>query len=189
MQTPTKLIVFDIDGTLTVPDFWIKPMNEHFNCQYEPGTSDEYDWLKVYNIGREEFDNFYQNHGPEMHYNANIRPDVVNTIHQWSQTYNIYYLTARQKWLTASTTAWLQKHQLPGEVYMLGSHNKLPKAQELNCSIFIEDNHEVACQLAAGGINVILLDCTYNRKPLPKKGITRVCNWSEVAREVQNLTK
>ncbi len=181
-------IGIDIDGTLTVPDFWVKPMNKHFNHQYTPSSCEEYDWLKVFNIGREEFEHFYRNHGNEMHFNADIRPSVVATIQKWANTYKLYYLTARQTWLTETTSAWLNKYQLPGEVFVLGTHNKLPKALELNCAIFIEDNYEVACQLAAGGIHVVLLDCAYNRKPLPDASITRVSNWDEVAIEVEKLT-
>lgn len=183
----TIRIGIDIDGTLTEPDFWVEPLNKHFNQQLKYGDSDEYDWLQIYQLEPEEFMSFYKTHGPAMHLNAAIRPGAAATIKQWHCDHQIYYLTARQSWLTATTEQWLQIHELPGDCYVLGSHYKLQKAQDLQCELFIEDNYEVACQLAEGGIRVLLLDCSYNRKPLPSRLISRVYNWQDIAQEVKRI--
>ncbi len=180
-------IGIDIDGTLTVPDFWVKPLNQYFKKDYIYGQSDYYDWRQIYNLNNEEFMKYYQIHGPDLHLNADIRPYAAKIVQSWHNYYQICYLTARQKFLTNATEKWLKEHQLPGDFFVLGSHYKLSKAQELNCSIFIEDNYQVACQLAEGGIHVVLLDCVYNRKLLPEKLVTRVRDWQEVSFAVTNI--
>ena len=70
------------------------------------------------------------------------------------------------------------------DLHMLGSHYKVEKAKELDCDIFVEDRYENAVELALSGFQVLLMDCSYNRKPLIP-GITRVTSWLDVHEEVQ----
>jgi uncharacterized protein len=181
-------IGIDIDGTLTAPDFWVEELNKQFNKNYKYGESDIYDWRDIYEIDNDQFMKYYSVHGPQLHVQAKIRPDAAKVINNWQENYNLCYITARQHFLTQATAVWLKKHKLPGEFYVLGSHYKLNKAKELNCQIFIEDNYDVACRLADGGINVLLMDCVYNRKPLPQERVTRVFSWQEVAKQVAKIS-
>ena len=48
---------------------------------------------------------------------------------------------------------------------LLGSHDKVAKAYEFCCDIFIEDRYENAVQLSSHGFNVLLIDCYYNQGP------------------------
>lgn len=179
-------IGIDIDGTLTVPDFWINTMNNYFNKTIKYSEIKDYDWLDIYEIGVDEFEKFYREYGPTMHYEADLRLGAKEVVTDWSKKFSINYITARQKWLEETTKRWLQKHKLPGSPYVIGSHNKLPLAKKLNCEIFIEDNLSVASQLAKEGIKVFLIDCPYNKGKLPKN-IKRVSNWREIKKEVDNF--
>lgn len=179
-------IGIDIDGTLTVPDFWIDTMNKYFSKNIKYSEIKAYDWLEIYDIGFDEFDKFYKTYGPKMHYEAQLREGVKEVINKWSKDYSLNYITARQKWLEDTTKRWLNKHNLPGKTFVLGSHNKLPVAKELGCKVFIEDNVNVATSLAKAGIKVLLIDCPYNKGPLDKN-IKRVYNWVEIKKEVSLL--
>lgn len=179
-------IGIDIDGTLTVPDFWIDIMNKHFNKTIKYSEVKAYDWLEIYDINLDEFNGFYKKYGPKMHYEAELRRGAKEVVTNWGKHYSINYITARQKWLEETTEKWLRKHSLPGDHYVIGSHNKLPLAKKLGCEIFIEDNISVATQLAKEGIKVFLIDCPYNRENLPSN-IKRVFNWDEIKKEVNNL--
>jgi uncharacterized HAD superfamily protein len=82
------------------------------------------------------------------------------------------------------TIKWLKSRKFPEkEVYLLGSHYKVDKAKELGCDVFIEDRCENALDLFSAGFKVLLIDCYYNRMPLPK-GIIRVKNWDEIHGEI-----
>ncbi len=180
-------IGIDIDGTLTVPDFWIETMNKYFNKDIKYNEVKAYDWLDIYDINFEEFDKFYKAYGPKMHFEAKLREGVNEVISNWSNHYSLNYITARQKWLEDTTKKWLDKHNLPGSIFVLGSHNKLPVAKDLNCQIFIEDNLKVATSLASEGINVFLIDCPYNKGSSLHENIKRVYTWTEIKKEVSFL--
>lgn len=179
-------IGIDIDGTLTEPDFWVAPMNSYFNKNVRYGEVSSYSWLEVYGLNNDEFEKFYRLHGPRMHGEAEIRAGAQAVVNSWSKNFNINYITARQEWLEPVTKEWLKKYELPGEYYVIGSHNKLPLAEELGCKIFIEDNLYVAKQLAAAGINVFLLDCPYNQGDV-KDNITRVTSWEQINKKVSKI--
>ena len=69
---------------------------------------------------------------------------------------------------------------------LLGSHNKVNKAHELNCDIFIEDRYENALQLSREGILVILVNCSYNQGILPKN-VIRVNSWIEIGNIIEDF--
>ena len=130
-------IGIDIDGTLTEPDFWVETMNRYFNKEINYQENRVYDWLEAYDLSYEEFEEFYKTEGPRMHLEAKIRPGAKKVVSCFSKHFNIYYLTARQSWLEPVTAKWLSKHELSGEHYVLGTHNKLPYARKFSCDFFI----------------------------------------------------
>ena len=73
-----------------------------------------------------------------------------------------------------------------GDDYSLGTDNKLHKANELKCDIFIEDHPNNALNLANGGIKVILIDCNCN-KGVEHQNITRVSSWKEIKDVIDKL--
>jgi len=62
---------------------------------------------------------------------------------------------------------------------LLGSTDKVAMAKRLRCDWFIEDRYENAVALAERNIPVLLIDCSYNRKPLPDN-VIRIHSWSQV---------
>lgn len=181
-------ICVDIDGTLTDPYCWLGYANEYFSKDVKVEDIKVYEIEDTMGITREDFEEFYGVHGPEMHLNAPLRDDKVrNALEQLSKSHNIFYVTARDNRMTEATKEWFETNRLPKtKLFMLGSHYKVDKAKELNCDVFIEDRYENAIQLADAGIRVILIDCKYNRFELPK-GISRVFSWNEVLEEVNRL--
>ena len=100
---------------------------------------------------------------------------------------NLFFVTARNYSLTQITQDWLKKQQLSQiPLYSLGTDNKLHKANELKCDIFIEDHPNNALNLANGGIKVILIDCNYN-KGVEHQNITRVSSWKEIKDVIDKL--
>jgi uncharacterized protein len=85
------------------------------------------------------------------------------------------------------TNAYLRKNEIPyDDVFVLGTHYKVDKARELNCSIFIEDNYDNAIQLSSAGFKVLLIDTNYNRKPL-NENVVRVYNWKDIYTIINEL--
>lgn len=179
-------ICIDIDGTITDPYYWLDSANKYFNMNIKPQDVITYEINEVMGITVEEFFEYYEAHGEEIHLNASARDNARDIIRELAKKHNIFYVTAREEKMADVTYQWFKEHDLPeGKIYFIGGHYKVDKAKELNCHIFIEDRYENAEQLALAGINVLLFDCHYNRQSsLPK--ITRIHSWHDVQEEVRN---
>ncbi len=170
----------DIDGTVTTPYYWLKDANNYFNTNLRPEDVMEYDIHNVLNVEREEYMKFYDIYGEELHAKAKLRNRARRILCKLAEYHDIHYVTAREKRMTKVTYWWLEKKKLPIKgVHILGSHHKVNKANELNCDIFIEDRYENALELSRAGFKVFLIDCNYNRMPLPEE-IIRVKDWNEI---------
>lgn len=173
-------ICIDIDGTITDPYYWLKPCNEYFNTNITEAQVTEYYIHKVLGIEEAKYEEFYEKNKVEIHTNQKLRPDAKLVISELSLYHNIYFVTARDKSLTMLTHSYLTKSGIPYDnLFVLGSHYKVEKARELNCSVFIEDNYDNAIQLSNAGFKVLLIDTTYNRKPI-NSNIIRVYNWNQI---------
>jgi len=178
-------ICIDIDGTITEPYYWVSYANKYFNLQIKNEDVTAYEICDVLGISTEEANEFLSRHGEEMLLDAQIRKDAKKILWELSVKHNIFYVTARDRSLMNLTQQWFMMNDLPsGELYMLGSHHKVGKAQELNCDIFLEDRYENACELTNAGFEVLLLDCNYNRLLLGN-GIQRVFNWEQVSKIIK----
>ncbi len=179
-------ICIDIDGTITEPYYWMELANKYFNKNITSKDVIEYDMHKALNITREEFIKFYNIYAEELHFKADLREKAKPILQTINKKHNIYYVTAREPKMQEVTKKWFDINKLPkGELYLLGSHYKVEKARELECNVFIEDRYENALQLADSGFKVLLIDCEYNRYDLVS-GITRVYNWEEILKEINN---
>lgn len=173
-------ICIDIDGTITDAYYWLELCNEYFNTNITESQVTEYYIHEVLGVERSEYDEFYEKHKFKLHTEQKLRPDAKSVISELSLLHNIYFVTARDKSLTMLTHAYLRKNEIPyDDIFVLGTHYKVDKAKELNCSIFIEDNYDNAIQLSNAGFKVILIDTTYNRKPI-NSNIIRVYNWNQI---------
>ena len=72
-------------------------------------------------------------------------------------------------------------------ITLLGHSNKASLAKELGCELFVEDSYDNALKLAKAGIDVLLLDCSYNTGALPKN-VRRVHNWFEIRQIIKNIS-
>ncbi|MCX7903154.1 MAG: hypothetical protein N2486_01455 [Caloramator sp.] len=182
-------ICIDIDGTITDPFYWLDLANYYFDKDVKEDDVKEYEIYKVLNISQEEYNKFYRMYSELIHFRARPREFASEILKDISQKHNIFYVSAREQRLMNITEKWLKKHAFPkGEIYLLGSHNKIQKAKDLKCDIFIEDRYENAVDLANEGFEVLLIDCPYNRKPL-KEGIQRVYNWEQIHEMIELIEK
>lgn len=110
-------------------------------------------------------------------------------LHKVFQQHAIHYVTARPVWLTETSIQWLNRYQFPkNSIHHLGTPNKIAKARELNCDLFVEDSLDNARQLAQAGFQVLLLDCSYNQADeIPN--VTRVRNWYQIASIIRTMQK
>ncbi|SEF87837.1 hypothetical protein SAMN05660865_01240 [Caloramator fervidus] len=173
-------ICVDIDGTITEPFYWLELANYYFKKNIKEEDIKEYEIHKVLGITEEEYNKFYEVYDEVIHFTAKPRKGAVDVLNKLSKNHNIYYVSARHPKLMDITKAWLDINNMPkGNIYLLGSHDKVQKAKDLNCDVFIEDRYENAVDLAKNGFKVLLIDCSYNKKPLIK-GIERVYNWEQI---------
>jgi len=170
----------DIDGTLTEAYDWIPRANDHFKTNIVPEMVNDYEIHKALGVESELYDEFYGLYGEIMHEEARIRMGVKKVLDMLYRKHNVHFVTAREAKMKPVTEKWLARHELPMDsLSLLGSHNKVSKAMELSCDLFIEDRYENAVQLAGYGFNVLLIDCNYNQGHL-YPGITRVNDWMEI---------
>lgn len=182
-------IGIDIDGTITDAYQWIGLLNNYFGLTLTKEDMTSYHVEDFTDITTKDFSKFVIDCGGEMCSTAIPRPGAGLYMNKLHKDHNICYVTARGEGLRDVTKAWLSQYSFPlTDLHMLHSHNKLQKAQELKCDLFIEDRYETAVELATAGIRVLLLDTNYNRKPLIP-GVTRVYNWEEIEEEIESLSK
>ncbi|HVI40543.1 MAG TPA: hypothetical protein VM577_07785 [Anaerovoracaceae bacterium] len=173
-------LCIDIDGTLTDPYYWLPRANEFFGRKIRPEEVTRYKNHEALGVEEKEYDEFYSIFGPKLHSEAEIRSGVYEVINELYKTHYIHFVTAREEKMEFVSLDWLNKHQIPLDtISLLGSHDKVQRAGELESDIFIEDCYDNALQLAGAGFDVLLIDCSYNQGPvLPN--ITRVYSWHQI---------
>ena len=140
-------------------------------------------------LKQSEYLEFYENFKVEIHSKQKLRHDVKDILDELHKFNNLYFVTAREKSLELVTFLYLLNHEIPfDEVFLLGTHNKVPKAKDLNCDIFIEDSYDNAIELSNSGFKVILLDTNYNRLPL-NHNIIRAHNWMEISQIITEISR
>lgn len=175
----------DIDGTITEAYDWIPRANAYFKTNLSPQQVKVYDAHQALGVQIELYDEFYQLYAEAMYEEVRIRIDVKNVLDQVYQKHNIHFVTAREVEMRAVTEKWLTKHNIPMDTLtLLGSHDKVAKAKEFSCDLFIEDRYENAVQLSSYGFSVLLIDCHYNQGHL-YPGITRVKDWTEINEQIR----
>jgi len=182
-------ICIDIDGTITDSYYWLEFCNEYFKTNLTEDDVTAHSMHEVLGVKEAEFIKFYQKNKLKFHSNQKVRVDAGPAIRKLSLSHNIYFVTAREEGLTMFTHAFLRKNDIPyNRLYMLGTPNKVQKAEDVECDVFIEDNYDNAMLLSASGYVVILMDACYNRKPL-SGSITRVYGWTEVDEIISRLSE
>lgn len=181
-------ICIDIDGTITDPYYWLDYANNYFNLNVTENEVTDYNIAKVLNIEEYEYEKFYEENKFLMHSEEKLREnakDVLDILYLFN---NIYFVTARDKSLELLTNRYLKHYKIPfDDVFVLGTHHKVPAAQKLNCHIFIEDSYNNAIELSNNGFKVLLLDTNYNKLPL-NNNIIRVYDWNEILEIISKIS-
>ena len=173
-------ICIDIDGTITEPFYWLKRVNNHFHTNIQPEDVTVYDIDKIIGIDPIEYYEFYLKYGELLHKEAQVRPGVQEVINQLASKHRIHFVTARDEIMREVTLEWMNHYNIPMDtISFLGSHDKVNKAKDLESDIFIEDRLENALQLSHANLQVLLVDCNYNKGELPNN-VVRVENWKEI---------
>ena len=182
-------ICIDIDGTITDPYYWLSYANKYFNSNIHESQVTCYDIAKVLNVEESDYLEFYEKFKIEIHSKQILRDDFKDILDKLYKLNNIYFVTARDKSLELVTFLYLLNNEIPfDEVFVLGTHNKVPKAKDLNCDIFIEDSYDNAIELSNSGFKVILIDTNYNRFPL-NNNIIRAYSWNEILQIITEISK
>lgn len=178
-------ICIDIDGTLTRSDDWLELINQAFNKSLTLENQKVYEYHRLVDITREEYDTFYQKHKKEMFAKSSFRPKAKEVLPYLYENHRIHFVTARDQEVEAVTIQWLLENFVDyHSISHLGSHHKVQRAFELNCDLFIEDRYENALELSKAGFEVLLMNCPYNQGPLHHR-TTRVCHWTDILQWVQ----
>ena len=180
-------ICIDIDGTMTVRDYYIPFFNCFFHKNIKFTQMVEYDLQKVYGVSEEQIIDFYQKCGHTMHPSAGIQENVVKTLLKWQKNHDVSIVTARTPEMKEVTVNWLDKKGL-GKVplHLLGTSKKTEFAKLLKCDLFIEDHPEEIKRMANSGIRTLLMDNPYNQN-ITHKNIVRVNDWYEIEKIVDTM--
>lgn len=179
-------ICIDIDGTITDPYFWLDKAAQYFKINVKHEDFKEYEFSKALGISEKAYNSFYDKYKFKYHLEDILRIGVRDVINDLFINDTIYFVTARDKSLNNVTCEYLKNNEINYHgLYLLGTHYKIDKAQELRCDIFIEDNLTNALQLSKAGFKVLLMDATYNRADTDL-GIIRVYSWSDIYDEITN---
>lgn len=179
-------LCIDIDGTVTGAYDSLPRINDYFQTRIIPSDVTVYNLHEVLGVEREDYEKFYSIHGEKIHEENTIRDGAREVISNLFMKHQIHFVTARSERMEDVTRRWFANHRVPlHSLYLLDSHNKLNKAIDLSCDIFIEDRYENAIQLAMAGFEVLLIDCHYNQGHL-LTNITRVKTWYEIESIITN---
>lgn len=190
MRNMRKLnVCIDIDGTVTEPYYWLERANRYFETQLRPEDVTAYEIHRLLGIGEDDYQEFYDQYGKVLHRESKARFGAGEAVRQLYREHSIHFVTAREEKMREVSVEWLERHDMPMDtISLLGSHYKVDKAKELKSDLFIEDNYANAIQLAQAGFDVLLIDCTYNRGPLPEQ-VIRVKNWAEILKIIDSKAK
>ena len=189
-QTKPVTIGIDIDATLTVADYWVPWVNEHYQLDLKAEDVTEYDIEKILGVSETNFWQMYDLHGEALHADSIVRKEAPEVLKRLYKDYELHYITARHSRMKEVTEEWLQRHEIPHHgLHLLGSHDKVGIAHKLGCQVFVEDRYENATAIAASGIAVLLMDCYYNRELPLTANMQRVTDWQHAEKIIRNFGK
>jgi uncharacterized protein len=189
-QTKSITIGIDIDATLTVADYWVPWVNEHYQLNLKAEDVTEYEIEKILGISEADFWQMYDLHGEVLHADSAVRIEAPEVLKRLYKDHELHYITARHSRMKEVTEEWLLRHEIPHHgLHLLGSHDKVETAHQLGCQVFVEDRYENATAIAASGIEVLLMDCYYNRKLPLMDNMQRVADWKHAETIIRDLGK
>lgn len=174
----------DIDGTVTTPDAIVPFLNQDFGLTLSLQDIKDYDLSVLVDISKEEFSKWWLENEPLVYEHSPLAVLAKETLLEWGKCHELFFISARSRYLLKNTKEWFINHGLPFDhIELIGTHDKVDMVKKYALDIFFEDKHDNAviiheeCQ-----IPVILFNTPYNQEPVPK-GVIRVNNWFE-AKEI-----
>ena len=171
----------DIDGVLADSlTLWVRELNRYFNKNKRYEEIKIYDLALTFELTYEQLLEFARDKGVYLNGAANPIPDAAYYLKKIKAAHHVSIVTARQEKYREVTEYWLKRQDMGyDELYMSGTYKKQGLCSSLGLQVMIEDTLEIAAEISAAGIPVLLLDAPYNRRDLPKL-VTRVYNWKEI---------
>lgn len=150
-------ICIDIDGTITDPYHYLPYLNEMYKKNITKEECSTILWEELYSVNFDEMIKEFNEKYSHSYDEAVVIKEAKEIINELKKNHNLYFVTARNNGLEGITKNWLNKNEIHDiEVYLLGCDDKIGKARELECHIFIEDNPFNAINLASEGLKVLL---------------------------------
>jgi uncharacterized HAD superfamily protein len=155
------MIILDIDGVVVdlfeELDYLLK--KDGHNVDHWQNWSG-YAWNEAYpDISLNIIDSILKN--PLTVKNAKAFSDAWYWTNHHSSTYDIMYLTARDKSLDKYTWDWFYEWDVPVD-FVVFEENKVEFLQQLEVTVFVDDNPEMAQGAHEAGIPSYLLNRPYN---------------------------
>lgn len=140
-----KIVVVDIDGTLSIPSPLRAHLIPHRYLRDEPGAWDEYNLAA---------------HMDEPSAN------VVAVVRALSEEFTIVVLTARSEIAMDVTVGWLQKHSIPFDELLMRSSSDCRRSGEFKLTALngvglerivccLEDDASIAAEMRNAGLTVL----------------------------------
>lgn len=184
-MTKIKLGI-DIDGTVSRPDAIVTMLQKYFDQHIKYEDMTDYDITTSFGIKIEDFLPYEE----EFYSTSKVAPFAGEVLNRLAQHFELVYITAREERLRQLSTKWFEDNHLPySKIILVGGHDKVATVKAEDVKIFIDDRYENCIDIATYcEIPVLMIDAPYNQKPLVE-GITRVNNWLQIEKYIQDNMK
>lgn len=177
----------DIDGvTSDSYTVWLEELNRYYGKNIE--VLEDYHLELVYNVPWDDMNDFFVENVERLF----MLPLPMKGAKQGIETllakgHEVIYVTARSPEEKDVTLRWMDKYKIPYDnIIFAGMTNKVDLVKEWQLELFIEDYSGNAEAIAKSGVQVLLLDSTYNQGELPA-GVTRCRNWKQIVQEIEKI--
>lgn len=186
-------ICIDLDDTIwEFHKIFFDFYNRKFGTNYKIEDYNIYDFPKFFNLtGKEVLEIFQEFQKTEFSKNLKLLENAKEILNEISESYEIYFVTARHEGLKEETfnelknlfnfefkTFFTRREKDHSEIM-----SKARYCEENGIKIIIEDKLETVLECAAQGMKCILLNYPWNQREDLNENITRVENWEEIRRE------
>ena len=203
-MTKKIVIACDIDEVLfPYLSGYVKYYNRIHSTSLQPSDFHSYNFTHVHGGTAEYIADLVYAFHDEPEFNE-IEPITgsLEAVHALQELGELHFVTARQEVIAEKTHAWIKKHfGIDKHRIHLGNHwtresdpnpHKRTKAEmcrAIGAEILIDDAPTYALECAQAGMKVLLFDLhgeyKWNKPTPPHSNISRVCNWKEAMKHVQ----
>lgn len=175
-------IGIDIDDTITNSWEYLKPIYEkEFNIELNINSLPYYKAVKEkINLTFDEFASRLNKYD-QLKMDIPIKKDAIEVLNKLKQEgYTIVFITARGKTYKNPyqlTIEYLNKFNIPYDKIILESWDKSISCKEEEIDLFIDDSPKHCEEVSNVGIDVLMMETTYNKKYSQFK---RIKNWYQV---------